>query len=765
MELPKTPNSFIDYDYSVWPAGTRLTMTNVPWDSNYRDIVRFKSPEECQKYVRKDGFFMEIEAVTYCPPNRPVRINTPFSVANMYNYIMIENPAQPIAEDKPTVFYYFVNDVRYVSPNTTELDLQLDVWTTYNFTIRPGRAYLERGHIGIAADDAMHEYGRSYLTVPEGFDLGGEYMTPITSYKAFGEYKDGPYDQDRMQDFYILVGSSISLRTDPGTVKEPKIKTARGWAVFNSPTALEYYAIEPVSWSNFLDGLSEYPWIAQGIQSITLIPRYFLTNTLRQAALFGKSSLVNNRTGTGGFFMLYNVPRGYNYFTVGNLGASLHQAFRGLFAGIIESLDDNPKEGDVRSNKDLYKDNWNDSGVYMPVFKGRGRYRYLYKFLTYPYSCIELTTLTGTPVQYRPENIQATDIQHMGLVNFIEPNPRAMFFIAGYNSFTDNRAYSAHGDDTHLWCSDGFDRMTGFSAIPHYSAPTDQSLLAQAQSAHSIAYSKQSADWAQQRALNSAQVSRDNSMRSINSAYQQSEVGRGAQQRSTDIANQQAIMGAIGNGAMGLLGSVASGNLFGGVMGAASTAFNTGLQNQTREMQTANSIAASRATSGMQRATATSNVDANWNLSLNTIHGDYANSIAGINAKVQDSELVAPSIIGQAGGENLISAAFGWKLFTRFKTISRNAIKVIGEYWLRYGYAMNVWITVPDNFQCMTKFTHWKLQDFRITTSVCPELYRNTIRGIFERGTTVWSNPDEIGVVDTATNEPVHGITIGRYNK
>ena len=39
-----------------------------------------------------------------------------------------------------------------------------------------------------------------------------------------------------------------------------------------------------------------------------------------------------------------------------------------------------------------------------------------------------------------------------------------------------------------------------------------------------------------------------------------------------------------------------------------------------------------------------------------------------------------------------------------------------------------------------------------------PETYKQAIRGILEKGVTVWSNPNDIGNIDTADNEPLEGI-------
>ena len=57
----------------------------------------------------------------------------------------------------------------------------------------------------------------------------------------------------------------------------------------------------------------------------------------------------------------------------------------------------------------------------------------------------------------------------------------------------------------------------------------------------------------------------------------------------------------------------------------------------------------------------------------------------------------------------------------------------------------------------MNKFTYWQLQATYLTGQISEE-FKNTIRGIFEKGVTVWNNPNDIGM-DTAntTNTPIMG--------
>ena len=41
-----------------------------------------------------------------------------------------------------------------------------------------------------------------------------------------------------------------------------------------------------------------------------------------------------------------------------------------------------------------------------------------------------------------------------------------------------------------------------------------------------------------------------------------------------------------------------------------------------------------------------------------------------------------------------------------------------------------------------------------------PETYKQAVRGIFEKGVTVWTNPFHIGNIDTTVNEPLEGVRL-----
>jgi hypothetical protein len=140
-------------------------------------------------------------------------------------------------------------------------------------------------------------------------------------------------------------------------------------------------------------------------------------------------------------------------------------------------------------------------------------------------------------------------------------------------------------------------------------------------------------------------------------------------------------------------------------------------------------------------------------------NGDYAMARLATVAKMQDARMIQPSTAGQVGGDafNLINGALGWSL--RWKMPNLKVLRQIGDFWLRYGYAVHQYVTLPTDLMVMTRFTYWKLSETYLGVAPVPEGFKQTIRGIFEKGVTVWRDPDDIGAIDWADNQPVAGIS------
>ena len=211
------PSTFGEsFNYAVWTANTTVQCANVPWSADYRDVVYFTNQSTLDSYLAAQGGpTAAFTGLTYAKPGRPIRVNLPFNAMNQYNYLRVTNPAQPvIGADPTTSFYYFITHMEYIAPNVTEIQVQLDVWQTYGRKVKFGNCYIERGHVGIANGANFDDNGRSWLTVPEGLDVGNEY----TIANAWEYDIINLRDATTANDYGIIVASTIEITNDTGTV-------------------------------------------------------------------------------------------------------------------------------------------------------------------------------------------------------------------------------------------------------------------------------------------------------------------------------------------------------------------------------------------------------------------------------------------------------------------------------------------------------------------------------------------------------------------
>jgi hypothetical protein len=705
-----------DFDYSVWPKDTQIDLVNVPWNNDYRDIVKFVDQTALNNYINSlQPESLRINQLSYVKPNTPVKINTPFNRAVQYNYLRVSNPIQPIpGADQPKFFYYFILDVRYNAPNTTELILQLDVVQTYIWNCTFGNCYVERGHIGIANTNAFKNYGRDYLTTPEGLDIGGEYViisqarekVAHTTFSGLNPPDSG---------ISILVCATTDLNADPtNTDGSPNLVTAPGSSFSNLPSGASYYGFENMaSFQNWLAANAQYPWKTQGIISVTVVPnlkRYIPTLVW---AAYGDPTALN----------------GY-----GNPAVLTHRL----------------------------KMAWRDADDIKNAINPR--YQNLKKFYTYPYMVVELTSHYGTPIIIKPESWRGDNATIREMASLIPPNQRVSFYPVNYNSNFDGFIPDDFTEGPQDY-GDFIDMATMITTFPQVAIVNNMAISYMASNFHGIAYSYQAADWTQQRALGMNQASYDVASGGIQASRSLAQIANMGDVAQMGIANaaqgKQAsnnlIAGVGGAAAIGVAGgpgfAVSQG------IGAVNDALNAGVQmNANSQATSAGNLTRSAANAVSTRQDALVR-DTNKSVADWAARGDYGNQIAGINAKVQDAKLLQPSTSGQIAGDAFNVSNNLWEVKAKWKFIDNSAQRAVGEYWLRYGYSIHAFIKMPASLMVMDHFTYWKLTETYIASSRVPEGFKQAIRGIFEKGVTVWANPADIGNIDIAQNVPLPGVS------
>lgn len=733
----------INFSYAKWTPNTRFKLCNVPWDMGYRDIVKWDRQAQHDYFERLDG--IEFTNCTMAKYGLPVRLPVPFAQASRYNYLIATNDYD---FDTPRSWYYFIQTCDYINANTTQLNIQLDVWQSFQHDIQLGNAYVERGHVGIANENAWKDWGRTYLDLPEGLDTGKAMVVTGQQYKSLIGETNG------YTTFGVLVVSTTKLDTDPGTPSAPKTTCADGSAFENhtNGTAL-YYFSDALDFLAVMGAGAEYPWVTQGICGIYAIPQL-------------PEALLKNQQKPGVFFNHMIDWRGDCYRL-----EIRHNDAKSRYADIIHIAN--------------FRDN----------FKLPERYKYLQKFRTAPYAVLECSCLNGTVIAYNPEQIPSADLTIRESWDYAPPSPRLNFYPRGYNAGGVGEQ-SPLPNDSGLPIDSGemLNASFGITNFPTFMTVNNGSALALANSAYTRQYAQQSADWSFQKtqmginnayaqaqlgtsyatAQNRLGTSNRNAMNAISN--QSAQMGTDLTLKNLGFNNQMAQLNTIGSGVANAVGSAVTGNV-GGVAGAiAGTAIGAWTNQMTYDnnistanqqlanTQTTNNASTSQANAYSLAQTNLSNqqtmqfADMNRQLAQATAQGDYENAIAGINAQVQQTQTVPPTTSGALGGDafNLANGLIG--VMVRFRQIPPAAMRSIGEVWLRYGYYVQRFMKLPENLMAMSNFTYWKLHELYVRSSTCPEEYRLTVKGIFESGVTVWTDPDKIGVTDYADNVPLSGI-------
>lgn len=140
------------FDYGAYTGTLEVKLCSVKWSEDQPHRVCFDSEESRRSYFAGiDG--VELTSQINLTPSTTIRVPIPFTSCVKYNYLACTTPPLtgsgdlPYTSDAKKEWYYFIDEVTYISPSTTELVLQLDTWTTFQFDINVERIDLERGHL------------------------------------------------------------------------------------------------------------------------------------------------------------------------------------------------------------------------------------------------------------------------------------------------------------------------------------------------------------------------------------------------------------------------------------------------------------------------------------------------------------------------------------------------------------------------------------------------------------------------------------------
>lgn len=821
------------YDYSQM----HVQVCSVNWDqgeahigqrvlSGLGNVVYFGSAAERDKWFdaipdnecfRWDTKFKELHS------DLTLNVPLPFDVASNYNYVRVTydlfaNDNSPVEyEDKTGVreWFYFIREARFLAPNTSQLVLLDDAWTTWIYGLDITSMILERGHAPLFSTTAdtylANPIANSANLLSEDINYGDLQKVTKTQATALNA-----------GDMYAVVAMSGDPKGNWGTKSDNSWQTPGPSHVdVAGAPALELVAMAAGDLNTFLDSVTtDMPQLKQTIQCVFFCAKELLS-----------------------------------------VGAGF--AFAGVTCYSVAGYNRVSKQIFTRTKAD-----W-----------GYGaHYANLAKLYTYPYSALEITDEKGNSELVRIEdtsNVLTMDIAAnlvfpylnlSGVIHGIGGTGSSQISFANVDSHTFNmsgrwyehlREWSIPGFSVILSAAKQNDFGTHFSRIQQdndrSTAKTNADASATTASSNSQNVSNAgynatvtTATAARTTTNNAADNLLDNATAqttandTINSnsnstasadatlsnalaqAIQAWDAGmsRETVNNESDKANATAAVGAAGGVINSVAGGAVSGFLTAGPAGAgvgaigglvsgglgAATSLATNAiavsamstqaeavisnsQSKLGETQQSNIDRTNNANSGKTAnkdatntlittsanntaATSKENATTSYNAQVNAADTTRNAAVAAAqatetttkanNTRTYDNEgkRITNSVKQAALGAPAIygSTANGdfattrpMGLFVNIVTESDYAIQRAGDEFLRYGYYLDKQWAFDGNWLIGKYFTFWKLRDYWSSNQV-PDRFSDQLRFLLFGGVTVWRRPEDIGRVSIYDN-------------
>ena len=403
-----------DFDYARWQGKVSIKLLNVLWNSNYADVPGFESDEKRDEWFdAQTGMVQSLESGFNITPDNSVKVPIPYNDAYRYNYLMVDMPMQtsvdtPIDYENEQTrvkrWYYFIDSMTQYAPNTTELFITLDVWTTFSHTVDIPYLMLERGHAPMmqtnVEDYLLNPIENNEYLLAEDFNYGGvNRKVANTSYFPIGNGEKYvlfavPLTQ---ADFANLGGASLSGNSTPPTFSD----TNERWG----------YQIV----------VNDYEWKYGNVSYANA--KLPITSFLNEDSVFnGNYIYAIKSTQAQSFFNdvahncvhLLHAVQGISVVSKDMLSFASNFTFRGV---TLYNVNKQYQVYDLSLNKE--------------AFDFEDKYSEITKLYTFPYSVLEITDDNGFSSEVRIENTGNMQIHKELSIAF--PYVRYQTFFTGIN--------------------------------------------------------------------------------------------------------------------------------------------------------------------------------------------------------------------------------------------------------------------------------------------------------------------------------------------
>lgn len=250
---------------------------NTPFN-DFQNFIHFKSNKD-----RDDFFTGRYNMKSYTPAKRfnfvkdRLRLRTRLTTLETYglNYVRFRSMF-----DGDKWYYARVMSTEYINNGVTVLNLVLDVVTTFmqgDFTKNIGNVQVQRMSI---TNKTFKKYKTWLMTNSDVLNFPKQYTHQlIESWKSF----------------FVVFTSSVSLLQDFGDSDNPKLKTSTGQTYDGIVSPVDLYLVKSQDdFTKLMDYLKDFPWIAQNINNVAIIPAEIVDEKDLQKISNAKQSGINS---------------------------------------------------------------------------------------------------------------------------------------------------------------------------------------------------------------------------------------------------------------------------------------------------------------------------------------------------------------------------------------------------------------------------------------------------------------------------------------
>ncbi len=765
-------------DYSRFKPTARLKMCNVPWCGDYDNVVKFDDDAARDAWFDAlEGETVNLETMFNVKPDGASKVPVPVTSAQGYNYLVVDLPrmtgdARPLAYasgGRKRRYFYFIQDARQLSPNSTRLILTPDVWTTYINEMRFDYVLLERGHAPVAAssvaDYLANPRENSAYLLSDDVNTGGEpYVERARAVRN--------YSAEAQR---ACIATYADLQGDIGTASAPKVP-AISEPDTSGVLAPRVYSVAVGDIQPFLRALeANAPWMKSTVLGVFFAPSDLLTQSA-PFALWGVPVTVLDAVQKIETFMRPGVAD----FGYPAQAAGFAKLYTYPYAAI--------RIGDERGRTSTVRvEDLGANGIRLASAVN----------LVMPYISIDarLLGIAGATDSLTFRTIEGRTYSYGGawgeyLKSWNLPVMQVSQGAASRAAYTTvySRAHARLAADNALASSLASNATANTNANNSAKNITDDNAV---NTEANTAVTKNANDWA----LTGAAASNQKLASDCDADNETSTAMTGLQNEVVSISTANNNASAIAS----TVGAVVTGGLTGGPAGATSAAIG-GVSDLAVSIPTANAAAAISQTSNSMAAelaktnalkktgnaaeftaetwriqnnattvattlrneastkvannnagvmrTNAGNTKATGDANANRAH---ATAIDAISAGLDQAGVAAPAQFGaSANGQSGATAPRA--LFAQVVTQRECDIMNAASAFARYGYGLMREFSM-ERMQVMRHFTYWKCAEVWCSgNGNALESAQGAIKDILIRGVTVWSKPEEIGRVSIYDN-------------